>query len=260
MIRNSPKRSAKWCGSSASPGRSGERVEVALAPRAARRLAVLGEQRARLERDRERPEHVPERLRHPDRHHEQRRGDAVGAAIRRAAARASRRRPWRPASTSRVTARLSANTATVAGRRPARSRPRPRPRARSRPGTAAAARRVVGAVAVVEDGEADPGPPQREEQPERDPHAVHLRARRRSGARAARRPARRPGRGRARPTRPACPSPFHMRANPPRQPRARSAPRWAGRSPRAPSAAHGGVGEPVDAMVVELTRSPAGSA
>jgi hypothetical protein len=32
-------------------------------------------------------------------------------------------------------------------------------------------------VAVVEDGEADPGPPQRHEQPERDPHAVHLRMR-----------------------------------------------------------------------------------
>jgi hypothetical protein len=30
-------------------------------------------------------------------------------------------------------------------------------------------------VAVVEDGEPDPGPPQREEQPERDPHAARRR-------------------------------------------------------------------------------------
>jgi hypothetical protein len=33
---------------------------------------------------------------------------------------------------------------------------------------------LVGPLAVVEDREADPRPPQRHEQPERDPHAAHL--------------------------------------------------------------------------------------
>jgi hypothetical protein len=37
-----------------------------------------------------------------------------------------------------------------------------------------ALRGQVDTVAVVEDGEADPSPPQRHEQPERDPHAAHL--------------------------------------------------------------------------------------
>ena len=71
-----------------------------------------------------------------------------------------------------MTARLSAKTVTVARRRRL-DRDR-----RDAGGHAAGEeqqplRRLVGAEAVVEDREADPGPPQREEQPERDPDAAH---------------------------------------------------------------------------------------
>ena len=107
-------------------------------------------------------------------------------------------------------ARLSANTPPVARRRRLDRDPRDPRSGRSRRGTAAGSRRRR-RRGVVEDGEADPGPPEREEQPERDPRALRLRAPRPSGARAARPPARTRGRDRARPTRPACPLAARLR-------------------------------------------------
>ena len=73
-----------------------------------------------------------------------------------------------------MTARLSAKTVDVAGRgrldRDRRDARRHAPGEEQQP-----LRRVVDAEAVVEDREADPGPPEREEQAERDPDAAHLR-------------------------------------------------------------------------------------
>ena len=177
MIRNSPKRSAKWCASSASAGSDGRSaLAVVLAPRAVGGRAVLRQHRVGLEHDRDRPQHVAKRLGHPDRDHEQQRGRQAGE---RDPPPQRLRRPSpvttsTAASTIRVAARLSAKAvlspcaapsiATAATPRGHAAGEEQQPR-----------RQLLDPVAVVEHREADPRPPQRREQPERDPHAAHLR-------------------------------------------------------------------------------------
>jgi hypothetical protein len=56
-----------------------ERGEVAVATGLPHLLAILRQHRARLDADRDRPQHVAERLRRPDREREQQRRDQAGA-------------------------------------------------------------------------------------------------------------------------------------------------------------------------------------
>ena len=170
-MRNRPKRSAKWCGSSASDGSAGASAARSRSRRsAAHRVAVLGEHRAGLDADADRPQHVAERRRHPGRDREQRgrdeagpgdpqpqqvraaRPDAVGAREHDADRREAQREDGDVARRRRLD-----RDRRDAGRHAAGEEEQP-------------LGGVVGAVAVGEDREPDPRPPQDEEQPEHDPH------------------------------------------------------------------------------------------
>jgi hypothetical protein len=118
-----------------------------LAPGAPRGLPILGERRPGLEADRDRPQHVTERLRHDRRDAEQDRGGKVaarGAPAQRGAMVIAGPLGAREQQPDRH--------GCDAGRHARGEEQQP-------------LRGPIGAVAVTEDREADPGPPQAKNSP-----------------------------------------------------------------------------------------------
>ena len=152
-----------------------QRRQVVVAAHPAGRRAVLGKHRARLDADRDRPQRVTQRLGRGRGEGEQGGGAQAGprdAVVQQAPALAGdgvragedQARDGEAQREHRAVAR---------GRgldRHGRDADRDAGGQEEQPLDG-----LVGAEAVVEHGEAHPGPPQREEQPERDPDAAHRR-------------------------------------------------------------------------------------
>jgi hypothetical protein len=151
-----------------------ERREVVVAPQPVRRRTVLGQHRARLAADGDRPQRVAEGL-------GRRRGEGEEGRRAQAGPRDPLAQHVAAPAGDRVGARqdqardgeAEGEDRAVAGRR-GFDRHRGDADGDARGEEQQPLQGLVVAEAVVEDGEPHPRPPQRDEQPEGDPHAAHL--------------------------------------------------------------------------------------
>jgi hypothetical protein len=150
-----------------------QRREVVVAARLLRRLAVLVERRAGLDDDGDRPQRVAPRFRDRGREREEpgrddvRAGDPLPQRFAPVAVDRLRDGQHQPHG-----GEAQREYRAVTGRRRV-DRDRRDPRRHTGGQEQQPLRGSIGAVPVVEHGEADPRPPQREEQAEHDPNSAH---------------------------------------------------------------------------------------